>query len=113
MRSWLSMAVAPLGGQVSEAGDGLELLYQIAEGGPFDIIICSRALPSIAGEQVLTMIRTAGDQTPFLLIAPFCRKSIRALIDKLPNTAIIDDPLDGAEILRLSKALIAECTLAA
>ncbi len=113
MRRWQRLAVAPIGGQVFEVDDGLELLSVVAEHGPFDLIVCNRSLTSITGDHVLTMMRTAGDITPFLLIAPFCRRSVRSLISKLGNASVLDDPLDGAELLRMAKSLIAECHMAA
>lgn len=113
MRRWLQMAVAPLGGTVIEAGDGIELLDIAGEYGPLDVIVANRVLPMLSGEQVLTMMHTAGDHTAFMLIAPFCRGSVRALVRKLGHAALVDDPLDGAELLRVAKTLLRECNLAA
>ncbi len=110
MRRWLLMGVAPLGGTVLEASDGVELLYLAGEHGPFDLVIANRTLPAISGEQVLTMMRTAGDRSPFMLIAPFCRRSVRALVDKLGRATLVDDPLGGAELLRAARNLINECS---
>ncbi len=113
MRRWLQMVVAPLGGTVIEASDGVELLDIVGEYGPLDVVVANRVLPILSGEQVLTMMRTAGDETPYILIAPFCRESVRALVRKLGRAALVDDPLDGAEVLRVAKTLVRECNLAA
>jgi CheY-like chemotaxis protein len=107
------MAFSHYGGTLLDAGDGSSLLGLVAERGPFDLIICNQSLPSIAGTQVLTMIRTAGDQTPFVLVAPFCRKSIKNNLRKLGNAAVIEDPLDATELHRVAKELVNACNLAA
>ena len=108
MRRWLQMAIAPLGGAVMEASDGVELLDIVGEVGPLDVVVANRVLPMISGEQVLTMMRTAGDHTPFILIAPFCRESVRALVHNLGCAALVDDPLDGAELLHVAKTFVDE-----
>ena len=113
MRSWYRVALSHLGAKFDEAGNGQELLDLVAEHGPYDLIVCSQALPIITGAQVLTMIRTAGDETPFVLVAPFCRNSIRASLAKLGNAALLDDALAGDELLRLAKMLMNQHTLAA
>ncbi len=107
------MAFSHFGGTILDAGDGSALLSLIAERGPFDLILCSQSLPSISGAQVLTMIRTADDPTPFVLVAPFCRKSIRSALRKLGNAAVIEDPLDATEVQRVAKQLVNACNLAA
>ena len=113
MGSWYRMAFSPFGAQIDEAGDGAELLDLIADHGPYDVIVCGQSLASITGVQVLTMIRTAEDQTPFLLVAPFCRKSVRASVRKLGNAAVIEDPLEATELTRVAKELVNACNLAA
>jgi len=107
------MAFSQYGGRLEDAGDGSALLEMLAERDPYDLIVCSQALPSIAGTQVLTMIRTAGDQTPFVLVAPFCRRSVKNSLAKLGNAAVIEDPLDATELQRVAKQLVNANNLAA
>jgi DNA-binding response OmpR family regulator len=109
MRRWLRMGVASRGDTVLEVGDGAELLELLADGGRFEVVVASCALPVVHGEQVLAMLRTVGDRTPFILIAPFCRESVRALVGKLGRAAVVEDPLDGVELLRVVTALVNEC----
>jgi len=113
MGSWYRMAFSQFGAHIEEAGDGLALLDLVADRDPYDVIVCNQSLASITGLQVLTMMRTAGDQTPFLLVAPFCRKSVRASVRKLGNAAIIEDPLEATELTRVAKELVNACNLAA
>ena len=113
MRSWYRMAFSQFNAGIDHAADGAGLLDLVAERGPYDVIICCQALASITGAQVLTMIRTAGDQTPFVLVAPFCRKSIRASLRKLGNAAIHEDPLEATELVRIAKELVNATNLAA
>ena len=113
MGSWYRMAFSQFSARIDEAIDGAGLLDLIAERDPYDVIVCGQSLSSITGLQVLTMIRTAGDQTPFVLVAPFCRKSVRNSLRKLGNAAVIEDPLEATELVRVAKELVNACNLAA
>ncbi len=113
MRSWLRVALSSVASRIVEADAGMELLEQFAYEGPFDLIVANRALPGMTGEQVLAALRTAGDQTPMLAIAPFCRDKVRATFARLGGVAILEDSLDAAALLREVRALLADYPLAA
>ena len=94
-RSWLR-AVMLLGpSRVSEVSTAWDLLDAVADGPPFDLIVASRQLPGMGGVEVLATLRTAGIDTPFLLIAPFCRDRLRSTVRKAGGAAVIEDVYDA------------------
>jgi CheY-like chemotaxis protein len=57
-----------LGFEVSRASDGDELLQQIAEHGPFDLLITDISMPWMTGLQVAHSARAAGLATPLIVM---------------------------------------------
>lgn len=112
-RNWLRRALANVADVIIEVSDGVELLEHVAESGPFDLVVAHRELPMINADQVLASVRTAGDHTPWLVLAPFCRDSIRSRLIRLGGIALLDDPLDARALLQLSRSLLADQDLAA
>jgi CheY-like chemotaxis protein len=98
---------------IVEVSDGVELLERVAENGPFALVVAHRALPALNGDQVLASVRTAGDLTPWLLLEPFCSDSVRSQLARLGNVALLEDPLDASELIRLSRVLLTEQEIAA
>src|SRR5688500_20253198 len=93
MQRWVSAAVAGLASAPVLVATGLDLLYQIAERGPFDVVVADGRLPGLTAAQVLAMARTAGDMTPFLVLAPVADSSLGSLVRKTRAAAILDNPL--------------------
>jgi CheY-like chemotaxis protein len=66
--SLVAGTIRRLGYEVTCAEDGDALLQQVAEGGPFDVIVTDVAMPWMSGLQVATSLRTAGLPTPVLVM---------------------------------------------
>jgi CheY-like chemotaxis protein len=107
MRSWVRAAIAPIAGVVEEAASGFELLHHLGEGPPFDLIIASARLRGPGGAQALAIARTAGADTPFVLVAPFSKDSIRALVRRMARAALVEDALDANALLRACRQVLA------
>jgi DNA-binding response OmpR family regulator len=106
MRRWYSAALQRHVHEVDECESGWELLLRLAEDRPCDLVVASRALPGLSGAQVLAMLRTADARIPFVLVAPFCDSSIRALVGRLPNAALVEDSLDAVRLAEVAEALL-------
>ena len=106
MRRWYAAALRRTASDIGECESGWELLYRMAEGRPSDLVVASKTLPGLGGAQVLAMLRTADALVPFVLVAPFCDTSTRALVDKLPNAALVEDSLDAVHLVEVAEGLL-------
>src|SRR5436190_20763937 len=95
MQRWVSAAVASLATTPVLVASGLDLLFHLAERGPFDLVVADGRLPGLSAAQVLAMARTAGDMTPFLVLSPVVDSSLVSLVRKTPAAEILHDPLDA------------------
>jgi DNA-binding NarL/FixJ family response regulator len=103
MQQWISAAVGGLSAAPVLVATGLDLLYQIAERGPFDVVVADGRLPGLSAAQVLAMARTAGDMTPFLLLSPVADASLLSLVKKMKAAAILHDPLDANALVEATR----------
>lgn len=101
VRRMHALALAPLRPQITEAQDGWELLWALAEQSQ-DLVLTRGDLPSVSGIQVLAMARTAGLHTRFVVIAPIVSDRVRHLIVRAGNASIVGELFD-------SRVLIAAC----
>ena len=92
MLEMVSRVLGRLGLEVITASSGAELLENVAEQGPFDLVVTDVAMPWMSGLQVMHSARTAGMRCPVVVIT--------ALRD--PRTADQVETL-GAEVRRLNK----------
>jgi CheY-like chemotaxis protein len=113
MRSWVRAAIASLAGEVVEAASGFELLHHLAEGDPFDLIVANARLRGPGGAQALAIARTAGAEIPFVLVAPFCKDSVRALVRRMSHAALVEDALDANAVLRACRQVLGRADSAA
>jgi DNA-binding NarL/FixJ family response regulator len=95
MQRWVSAAVASLASAPVLVASGLDLLFHLAERGPFDLVVADGRLPGLSAAQVLAMARTAGDMTPFLVLSPVVDSALVSLVRKTPAAEILQDPLDA------------------
>jgi CheY-like chemotaxis protein len=92
MLEMVSRVIDQLGFEVITACSGADLLEQVAEQGPFDLVVTDVAMPWMSGLQVMHSARTAGMRCPVIVIT--------ALRDH--RTADQVETL-GAEVQRLNK----------
>lgn len=107
LRSWRRAALAPIRSTVDEAATGWELLWLLAEQGPYDLVVACGRLPELSGPQVLAMARTAGLETPFVLVSPCSGDRARALVERVRRAALVDDRFDVRALLEASRGLLA------
>ncbi len=88
----ISRVLDQLGLEVITASSGADLLENVAERGPFDLVVTDVAMPWMSGLQVMHSARSAGMRCPVIVIT--------ALRDS--RTADQVDTL-GAEVRRLNK----------
>jgi DNA-binding NarL/FixJ family response regulator len=97
VREWLAAGLLSPPGSVTGVATGWELLWQLAER-PFELVVAGCGLPDVPGVSLLAMVRTAGLNTPFLLIAPFCHASVRGAVARLGAAEIVDDWTDTSAL---------------
>ncbi len=68
MLDLVTQTMERLGFVVTRAEDGDQLLQQIAEHGPYDLLISDISMPWMTGLQVLHSARTAGLATPLIVM---------------------------------------------
>lgn len=107
MRRWQAAALARLSRHVEECEDGWDVLQRLWQVGPPDLVVVSKWLPGVSGAQILALLRRAGAELPFVLVAPFCNGALRALVDSSPFVALVEDPLDGVEMARAAETVLA------
>ncbi len=70
------------GATVTSATTGADLLEQVVEKGPFDLLITDDSMPWMTGYQVLCSMREAGLEVPVIMITGLANPS---LIDRLKS----------------------------
>lgn len=106
LRWWLGAGLYVVSKDLTAVEDGIDLLYELAENGPYDLVVASADLPRIGGAQVLAMARGAGSTTPFLLLAPLGGRRLRRVVRRAAPAALVDDPLDARELLTAARKLL-------
>lgn len=90
------------GATVTSATTGADLLEQVVEKGPFDLLITDDSMPWMTGYQVLCSMREAGLQVPIIMITGLANPS---LVDRLKSfgkcVTLLRKPFD-VEALRVT-----------
>jgi len=69
-------ALTHLGGNVTSAASGAELIEQMANEGPFDLVVTDISMPWMNGLQAMQAARTAGLGTSVIFRVATCAKTI-------------------------------------
>jgi CheY-like chemotaxis protein len=99
MRRVLRDMLRRTGAEIKEAASGQDLLTHLNGGDRFDLVITDLRMPAPSGLQVVMMARTAGHQTPFILITAFGDDSVRAALSQVPNAFLLDKPFAPPALL--------------
>jgi CheY-like chemotaxis protein len=86
------------GADIEEAANGHDLLGHL-ENGEFDLIITDLRMPAPNGLQVMMMARSAGCQTPFILITAFGDSEVRSELGRIPNAFMLEKPFARPALL--------------
>lgn len=107
LRRWYAAALKRTASDVVECEDGWDFLLHLCDEPSYDLVVASKSLPGIGGARLLTLLRGAGVQVPFVLVSPFSDSGVRALVDKVPGAALVEDSLDGVRLANAADALLA------
>lgn len=105
MRSWIRAVLRPVTDDVTEVATGWELLHALAHEGPFDLVISDVRMPAPNGLTVVTMARTAGLATPFLVITAFPDDVLRHALEQVPDARLLEKPFAGRALVEAVAAL--------
>ncbi len=105
-RGWLAEVFSHVGCQVQQASSGLGALDQLAENGPFHLVITDVYMPSPSGLQLVAMARTTGYEGPFLLVTAFPDPEMMEFTVDSENTELLSKPFTADEILDCAANLL-------
>jgi len=92
-------AIARLGIEVVSARSGGELLDELAEGGPFDVVVTDVAMPWMSGLHVMHSARAAGSDCPVLVMTGHRDAKTRAQVSSLgDHVVLIYKPFSSLEL---------------
>lgn len=97
MREWLVQILAPLAARVRQACNGREV-WAALDQERADIVICDVRMPVQSGLALLTGVRLAGNQVPFLLITGFGGDDVRNSATML-GAEVLDKPFTAIELI--------------
>jgi CheY-like chemotaxis protein len=84
-----------LGADVIRASTGAELVEQLAEHGPFDLVVTDVAMPWMTGLQAVHAARMVGLSTSVIVMTGLRDPGIQARVTALgSNTALLEKPFD-------------------
>jgi len=106
LRSWLREVLTIRGVEVSEAESGVELLRALAQDGPFDVVVTDVRMSWATGVQALSMARSAGFSTPFVVITAHADDAVRAAVGRLGAT-LLEKPFSVEELLAQAREAVA------
>ena len=97
MRRWLVIVLTAVGGHIRAVSDGYQVGTVVRQE-EIDIVVSDDRMPMQSGLEVLTSIRGAGIDVPFLLITAFGGSDVRAAAAKL-GAEVLDKPFAATELL--------------
>jgi CheY-like chemotaxis protein len=107
----VAQAMGVLGYDVSRAEDGDELLQQMSEHGPFDLVVTDVSMPWMTGLQVAHSARAAGVETPIIVMTALA--VIPSSVATLgPNALLLRKPFGLKRLQECVDQLVASPTRA-
>jgi two-component system response regulator MprA len=102
-------ALARLGFDVVRATSGSELIEQLAEEGPFDLVVTDVSMPWMNGLQAMHSARTAGLGTSVIVMTALLDSRIPLQVQALgPHAALLRKPFAVSELATLAAALLSD-----
>ena len=96
-----------LGADVIRARTGAELIEQLAEHGPFDLVVTDIAMPWMTGLQAMHAARMVGLSTSVIVMTALRDPAIQARVKALgSNTALLEKPFDLDALESLAQKLL-------
>ena len=102
-------ALARMGADVTRASDGAELIENLADKGPFDLIVTDVAMPWMTGVQAIHATRSAGLGTSVIIMTALRDEAISARVNALgENAALLRKPFGLGELESVVSRLLAQ-----
>ena len=100
-------ALTHVGAFVAPAASGAELIEQLANKGPFDLVVTDVSMPWMSGLQAMHAIRTAGLGTPMIVMTALPDERIPSQVRALgDNAVLLRKPFDLTELLSAAATLL-------
>ena len=96
-----------LGADVSRATNGAQLIEQLADNGPFDLVVTDIAMPWMNGVRAMRAARTAGLGVPLIVMTALQDDDIPSQVKALGAT-LLRKPFDIAELESAAAKLLAD-----
>ena len=108
MLEQVAEALEQPGFSVLRAGNGTELLEQLANEGPFDLIVTDVSMPWMSGLQVANSARTAEVETPVIVITATTDPTLDQQVAALgKNARLLRKPFELDALQAAATALLA------
>jgi two-component system capsular synthesis sensor histidine kinase RcsC len=101
-------ALTHLGAKVTSAASGAELIEQMANEGPFDLVVTDISMPWMNGLQAMQAARTAGVGTSVIFMTALADERIPAQVRALgENALLLRKPFDLSQLGAAASELLA------
>ncbi len=105
LRAWLAVVLAPLEAELREAASGTALWRLLTTGAPVDLVISDVRMPAPDGLEVLSRVRAAGSNVPFLMISAFADDTVLAEAAMF-GAEVLAKPFTGKQLLARVRHLL-------
>jgi len=100
-------ALTRLGADVVRAGSGADLIEQLANAGPFDLVVTDIGMPWMSGLQAMHLTRAAGLATSVIVVTALTDERIPAQVRALgENAVLLRKPFELAELEAAATTLL-------
>jgi len=103
----LTDALTSLGAEVVQAKDGAQLIDQMADNGPFDLVVTDIAMPWMSGIRAMRAARLAGLGLPLIVMTALRDDDIPSQVAALGAT-LLRKPFEIGELESLAANILAE-----
>lgn len=101
-------ALTHVGAKVTSAASGAELIEQMANEGPFDLVVTDISMPWMNGLQAMQAARAAGLGTSVIFMTALADERIPSQVRALgENARLLRKPFDLSQLVAVSSELIA------
>ena len=101
-------ALEQFGAQVTCAASGDELIEQLANEGPFDLVVTDVSMPWMSGLQAMHAVRTAGLGTSVIFMTALADERIPSQVRALgENALLLRKPFDLSQLVAAASTLLA------
>lgn len=105
MRSWVRDVLRSFELEIIEAASGWEVLGLLATKGPFTLVVSDVRMPPPSGLNVVTMARSAGLETPFIIITAVPDDRLRQSIEMVPDAWVLEKPFRARDLMAIVSAV--------